>query len=877
MTTANQRRKPDPSRRAQVRVASAASATLTVLDNGLGIIVREDPSAPVVAVQAWCRTGSVHEGRWLGAGLSHVLEHMLFKGTERRTGPRLDQEVTEAGGYFNAYTSFDRTVYWINVPQSGATVAVDILCDVMQHATLPPEELARELDVIRREMDMSHDDPGQRASRRLFETAFTQHPCRHPIIGHRDLFNQLCAEDIRAYYRERYVPNNVFFVVVGDVRTEAILDQIRSAYQGTPARALPPLYLPTEPRQTSARRVIEEAPIALGHLHCSWHVPDLRHPDAPALDVLATLLGTGRSARLFQRVRERQRLVHSVDAWTYSPTRAGVFGISAVVDRDQHGQAVDALLREVELIRTKPVQPGELAKAKKQFIAATLATRKTMQGQAQDLGGSWIAADDLEFSERYLAAVARLTPRELLRVARCHLNEANRTHYALLPKGARAAVRPTPNAPVTSAPQLWTLPNGLRVLCKEDHRLPFVDFRVVFKGGVLREEPANNGITWLLTRTLLKGTRRRSAERIAREIESVGGHLDVYGGNNSFGAALEVLRPDFRLGLELLVDVLRHPQFPSSEVERERLIQLASIRAQRDQMLKSTAQLMRENLFGRRGYGLNTLGTETSVAALGRDAVRCAHARWVQPANAVLVVAGDVELEVVRPALDRAFADWPQGPVDPLPETLPGPRSTPIRQRVSESRDKRQAVVVVGFPGTTLLHPDRYALELLQEACSDLGSRLFRRIRDELGLAYYVGAQHFAGLVPGYLAFYAGTAPDHVVQVEHELLVEADQLVRDGLSAEELARAKAKIVGHRKIARQDLGHLALTMALDELYGLGYAHGEREDAEYEAVTVEQVREVAARHLQPDRAVVAILSGTAGGDPTAADLTDRAAAV
>jgi len=875
MTTANHRRKPAASRRAQVQVASAASATLTVLDNGLGIIVREDPSAPVVAVQAWCRTGSVHEGRWLGAGLSHVLEHMLFKGTERRTGPRLDQEVTEAGGYFNAYTSFDRTVYWINVPQSGATVAVDVLCDVMQHATLPPEELARELDVIRREMDMSHDDPGQRASRRLFETAFTQHPCRHPIIGHRDLFNQLRAEDIRAYYRERYVPNNIFFVVVGDVHTEAILDQVRSAYQGTPARALPPLYLPAEPRQTSARRVIEEAPIALGHLHCSWHIPDLRHPDAPALDVLATLLGTGRSARLFQRVRERQRLVHSVDAWTYSPTRAGVFGISAVVDRDQHDQAVQALLREVELIRAKPIPTGELAKAKKQFTAATLATRKTMHGQAQDLGGSWIAADDLEFSERYLATVARLTPRELVRVARCYLNEANRTHYALLPKGAPTAVPVAATARATPAPQLWTLPNGLRVLCKEDHRLPFVEFRLVFMGGVLREEPANNGITWLLTRTLLKGTRRRSAERIAREIESVGGHLDVYGGNNSFGLALEVLRPDFRLGLDLLVDVLRHPQFPSGEVERERLIQLASIRAQRDQMLKSTAQLMRENLFGQRGYGLDTLGTETSVEALGREELRRAHARWVRPGNAVLVVAGDVKLDAVRPALDRAFADWPPGPVDPLPETPLDLAPSPTRQRVSQPRDKRQAVVVIGFPGTTLRHPDRHALELLQEACSDLGSRLFLRIRDELGLAYYVGAQHFAGLVPGYLAFYAGTAPAHADQVEQELLAEAAQLARDGLSPAELARAKAKIVGHKQIARQELGHLALTMALDELYGLGYDHSEREDAEYEAVTVEDVREAAARYLQPERAVVAILSGTASGDQPAADLTDRAA--
>ena len=158
--------------------------TLTTLDNGLTIIVREDHNAPVVSAQAWCAAGSIHEGKWLGAGLSHVLEHMLFKGTTTRPGSRIDQEVQEAGGYMNAYTSFDRTVYHIDVPNTGAAKAIDILCDIMQHATLPPDELAKEMEVIRREMDMCHDDPGRRASRRLFETAYTKSPYRFTIIGY---------------------------------------------------------------------------------------------------------------------------------------------------------------------------------------------------------------------------------------------------------------------------------------------------------------------------------------------------------------------------------------------------------------------------------------------------------------------------------------------------------------------------------------------------------------------------------------------------------------------------------------------------------------------------------------------------------------------
>src|SRR3954470_24316452 len=225
--------------------------SVTTLDNGLTIIVREDHSAPVVSTQAWAMAGSIHEGKWLGAGLSHVLEHMLFKGTTTRPGSRIDQEVQEAGGYMNAYTSFDRTVYHIDVPNTGARTAIDILCDIMQHATLPPDELAKEMDVIRREMDMGHDDPGRRSSRRLFETAYTKSPYRFTIIGYPDIFNELKPEDLRGYYHEKYAPNNLLYVVVGDVKNEDVVAQIKTAYEKTKAQPMAPVVLPEEPSQTA--------------------------------------------------------------------------------------------------------------------------------------------------------------------------------------------------------------------------------------------------------------------------------------------------------------------------------------------------------------------------------------------------------------------------------------------------------------------------------------------------------------------------------------------------------------------------------------------------------------------------------------------------
>jgi zinc protease len=834
---------------------------LTTLDNSLVIIVREDHSAPVVSAQAWAMAGSIHEGRWLGAGLSHVLEHMLFKGTTTRPGSRIDQEVQEAGGYMNAYTSFDRTVYHIDVPNTGARTAIDILCDIMQHASLPPDELTKEMDVIRREMDMNVDDPGRRASRRLFETAYTRSPYRLTVIGYPDIFNELKPDDIRGYYTEKYAPNNVFYVVTGDIQNDEVVAQIREAYAQSKAKAMPPMVLPEEPKQTAAREIVEEAPIELGHLHFAWHIPELRHPDVPALDVLAVLLGSGRSSRLFQQVRERQGLVHHVDAWTYSPGNPGLFGISAIVDADKFTASRDAILAEIEKIKSISVSSNEVQKAVKQFTSATLSTRKTMEGQANDLGGSWLAANNLTFSERYLAAVKRVTHGDVQRVGRQYVTAENRTLYALLPNGTSpkisAAVETNSDQPVKK----FELPNGLRLLVKENHRLPFVEFRAAFKGGVLAETTANNGITQLLAKTLLKGTPTRSAEKIATEIESVGGSIDSYGGNNSFGVNAEVLSSDFATGLDLLADVVLNPTFPVNELDREREVQIASISARKDDLLKSASVAMRRGLFGDTGYGLDTLGTEESVGKISTGDLRAFHQKLAVPNNCVLAIYGDVKSGDVRAAVEKAFANWkpltrPSATLSPSDGERDGVRGT-FPKRVEEFRDKKQAVLVIGFVGTTMDSEDRYALDVLQECCSDLGSRLFLRIREQLGLAYYVGAQNLAGLAPGYFAFYTGTEPAKAAQVETELFKEAELLRTEGLTAEELKRAKAKIIGQKKIARQDLGSLASLTALDELYGLGWQHAELDDAKYEAVTLEQVKVAAQKYLKPDRFVVSIV--------------------
>jgi len=492
----------------------------------------------------------------------------------------------------------------------------------------------------------------------------------------------------------------------------------------------------------------------------------------------------------------------------------------------------------------------------KQFTVGNLATRKTMEGQAQDLGGSWLAAADLNFSERYLAAVRRLTPADLQRVATRYLTNDNQTTYVLQPGVVSEAKTTITRRTAEPKTELFTLPNGLRLLVREDTRLPFVEMRAVFGGGVLAETPPDSGLTSLMAKMLLKGTTQRTAEALAAAIENVGGSLEPYAGNNSFGVSAELLAEDFPLGLELLFDVLRRPAWPAVPLEREREIQLASLKGQRDHLLQCAFKAMRRQLFGPAGYGLDALGTEETVRRFSAADLRRLHERLVTPENGVLAIYGALTTAEIHRAVAAAVADWPAGAGAWTPAT---PAVTTLIPRTDEPRDKEQAVLALGFPGSTLKSTDRPALELLGEACSDMGSRLFLRIRDELGLAYYVGASNFIGRTPGYFAFYCGTSPEKVDQVEQELRIQAELLRTEGLTADELARAKAKVIGQRQIGRQDLGQVALSQALDELYTLGYAHGDQEDSRINAVTLDDIRSVAQRYLAPERAAVAIIRG------------------
>jgi zinc protease len=641
--------------------------------------------------------------------------------------------------------------------------------------------------------------------------------------------------------------------VVGDVDAEKIHQQLAELFKSYPEKSLRPIFIPEEPPQLGRREVHNEFATELTRLSLAWHIPEITHPDVPALDLLSVILGDGRSSRLYRRVREEAGLAYGISAFSYTPGDPGLLGADATVDPKKRDAAEQLVLQIVDEIKQSGITAEELTKAKKISLSHHLDSLTTMRGQASDIGSNWLLTRNLDFSRDYLAAVQKVTLDDIRRVARKYLVDQNLTVTSLNPKGSLAGKAEAAKPVATGEIRKFELSNGLRILVREDARLPLVSVSAVFRGGLLAETPETNGITRLMAKILLKGTKTRTAEQIADQIEAVGGSISSDAGNNSFSVSLHITKSDLKLGVDLLSDVLLNASMPEKAVAREKQIQIAGIQQEDEQMTTVARNILRQALFNHHPYALRSNGSVEAVQRLTQKDLLEFRDRYVVAKNGVISIFGNVNTAEVKQMFEQALGSMKPGALA-LTEAKP---SAELRKpaTVESKKEKAQGVIMVGYRGVDVFSKDRHALELIDEASSDLGSRFFIRIREQMGLAYYVGASQFQGLVPGLFAFYLGTDPQKIEPVKTALLDEIRKLASDGLTNEELARGKKKLIGQQQIAMQSNDSFGYQSGLDELYGLGFDYYKKLEHDVNAVTLEEIKQTAAKYFRDQPYVLA----------------------
>jgi len=819
------------------------SAQLHTLANGLEVIVAEDHAHPVASVQLWVKAGSLHEEKWTGAGLAHLVEHMMFKGTGKRGATQIARDIQSRGGQVNAYTTYSRTVYWIDGVAEQVGGYLEVLADMARGSLFDAGELVREQEVIRREFAMDNDDPQSAVQRLLQSTAFRAHPMRHPVIGHIEIFNQAARDDVAGFHARHYVPNNCFLVIAGGVDGASVLDSVENHFGSWERRPYEPVVMPEEPEQTARRSSRREFPTDIARLSLGWHVPGEAHADKAALDVLAFLLGGGRSSRLNVELRERLGVAHYVGAGTWSALERGLYIVEAEADAADLERSEAAIARVLEEMRSKGPKRDELDKAVRMTLSHALRVRATTRGLSSVLASSWLAVGDLDHDRAYLERVRSLGVDDIVSSARKYITDEHGTRVSLHPEGTLPKRARNGMAAPRGAVEKFELPNGLTLLVNRDARLPLVSVRAQFLAGVPVETETNAGATEVTAQWLTRGTARRGDEEIAALLEDRGGSLMASGDAHRLCAGAEVMRGDESLALDLISELLLSPSFPAAHLPKIQKRQLAAIREELEDPLTVALRRARREIFAGLPYERTALGTAETVAALNEDRCRELWRRAVQGRNGVLSVFGDVEPERIREQVEHCFGLLNAGTRSAAGFSPMGITSKPTR--LDLTLDKEQGVLVMGFPTAGLHDAAVPALVMIDEACSDMGSRLFNRIREEQGLAYFVGTQAFHALGAGAFYFYVGCDPAKLDHVEEELRKEVADLAANGLRDDELQRAKTTWKASWLRAQQGNGAMADSAGWDELNGLGHGHYLRLPSIMEAVSANEIQAAAGR--------------------------------
>lgn len=789
------------------------TATRHSLPNGLTLILDPDPSAPVISVQAWIATGSIHEEKLLGAGLSHFLEHMVFKGTRDLDADTLAKSVQAAGGHWNAYTTFDRTVYYIDGPSHSLETFLHCLTGLVFFPLIPASEFENEKEVIRREIDMGLDNPDNASTQLLLTTAFTVDSRRQPVIGHRHLFDAISHQNLLDYHRSRYTTDRTHIVISGDFDPDQARETVIALTADAKLGGGPEPYLAADHPQIGPRRGRETFAIPTSRICLSWKTPAIHHPDAPAYDILAAILGRGRSSRLHRALREEQELALEISAWSWiGAGQEGLFAISAETLPAKRETLIAAISQEIQKFPSTALD-DDLAKAKRQIAASQFRTLTSASGRASDLASNWHEARDLDFTRHYLATIQAVTAADLRRIA-AKLTPETHSLTILDPIDTQDILTEKKSKAATEILETHTLSNGLKLALLPDHRVPLIHFQAAARAGLPSETPEKNGLNQLLASSITKGTTSRKADEIALALESLGASISAATGNNALLVQAAGLATDTTAILDIFADVILNPTFPSDSVSREKASQLAALEEALADPLHCGFAKLRETHFSSTGYGLDPLGSLQSLPSLQRIDLVAHHARHFNAHNMTLCVTGDFHPCELITMLENHFAKLPPGTA-----WTPPPSATHAGKTANHHLPKKQAILTIAYPGSAIHGPDRHSLAFIQEYASDMAGPLFGRIREELGLAYRVGATQFLGYDTGLFTFYVATSPEQLDLAKNELLLEIEKIATSAIpDPETFERVRSTVLSGHALQQQSPSSNARHIALDILFG-----------------------------------------------------------
>ncbi|MDR1577244.1 MAG: insulinase family protein [Deltaproteobacteria bacterium] len=840
-----------------------------VLDNGLKVILAPQPGNPVICARLTIKAGSAYETSVKEFGLAHLMEHMAFKGSAKRQVGEISRLVEGRGGSLNAYTTYDETAYHLSLPAEETELALDILADIVFSPTYDPKEYKSEKEVVVEEIKRAQDSPERVLAEEYMSRVFKGHPYGHKVLGSVESVRGASRETALAFHRKHYRPDNAFLVVSGGldpVKTRALVAKYFNDLKRpkTPSPALPVAQPPLGEGPDFFVNVNDQAKFP--KVLIGFRTMGGDDSRASQLDLISAILTQGRASRLFARVKIEKGLVTDIDASAMNLRFGGNFYIGFDAEPEKIEPALAAIIQElkglVEVAPTDEEMERALALTGKSFLLG----QESAEGQNGIISLFELQSGDYRLKDAYLARWSRLTSDDLVVLAREVFRPENMTVAIAIPpattppdpanlekllKEWKLPAGPAKTESQTGDYEIHKLENGVEVLLLKDSSLPRINVKVVTLGGLLGENPGEDGLSNLFAEVWPKASQKLSAAEMALAVENLGASIDGFSARNSLGLSGSFLSANWEKGLGLTLDLVTEPALASDSLEEVRAEVLVALQTQDEQMVDRAFRLVRKGIFGQHPYHRDNLGQKETVAKFTAEDLKSYYQSIIRPETLLVAVAGDIEPKAVLAFLQERLGSWRPAGVGRT-VAIPAPPAPLAKATFAlDAVDRAQVHLAIGFQAPGLADADQAALDVLSSYLSGMGGVLYITLRDQQSLAYVVTSGYNPGLKTGVFYFYIATDPQKTSQALNGMLDVIEQVRQNPIPPAEVEAAKRYLLGIKKISQQTLVRRLDEAVFNKLLGLGLDFERQYLKAIEAVTSADLQRVATNLLGFER--------------------------
>lgn len=834
------------------------------LDDGQTVIVKQVKNNPIVTVDTWIKTGSINENEQ-NNGVSHFLEHLFFKGTETHPSGEFDKILESKGAVTNAATSKDFTHYYITIPSKYFDLAMDLHADMLLHPQVPRKELEKERKVVMEEIAKDANSPNEKLFDNLNHMLYKTHPYKRKVLGTNEIIGKISREEILDYYNTHYGPQNMVTIIIGDVDPQHALAKVKEDFKVEPRKIVRNINKPEMPILTKQTKTIYE-PVQGGYLMIGWHSANATNSDTYALDVLATILGDGRSSILYQTIKEQKQLAYSISADNSTFKESGIFSINANFTPENSAKLQKAIFDEVAKIRKNGVTQEQLNLAKSIIERDTYYERESIENISSGIGYTTVLTSNPKYYDEYLNKIKNVTAREVQAAARKYLSESESAVSVVLPESEKVGqtnAKPSVehNAKLiqqTKATQKYELDNGATLLLSPNDLNDIVAMSIYVKGGEFLEKIP--GVSNVMSTVMMKGTKKYSSLEMAQILEENGIKINPSTTADDFSIDVLTTKSQLAKTFEILDEVVNNATFDDFEIDKTKNDMLSSIQKSRDVPMNVAVENYKHLIFENSVYSYGNKIYEKTLPKVGRDDVLEYYNTIFNPNNIVISVNGNVNLkDITNPLVDifggKASTKFNYNDYASTITPLNTPKAS-----VTEIADLQTAWLVIGWQTAGLQNTKDFAtLKVIDSILGGgMSSRLFRNVRDQEGLAYQLGSSFSPKILKGAFTMYIGTNPKTLYLAQEKMLEQVNRLKSEFVSDKELQEAKEKIIGNYIISQETNLDKATTVGWFEASGRGFDFQTKYETLINNVTASDIVEVANKYFN-ENYVTSVVKG------------------